>query len=175
MRRLTATQMPVAVVGDDHQWSESISRLHRVQRKVMNMIGSQLQDEHVLYAKNLAMNRFLRENSFANVVGIGIGKKVVGGTPTDTDCVRIYVQSKLDIEDIRPASLLPSDFSEVPIDVIEIGVFRRAGRKLADPRPADPPYYPGFPIRFRNGRPNVSPAAVGTLGAVVKYANGASN
>jgi hypothetical protein len=139
----------------------------------MNMNGNQLNHQHLLNAKNLAANRFLRENTFANVVGIGIGKKMVGDRLTNTDCVRIYVQSKLDVEDLRPAALLPPEFLDVPTDVIEIGSLG-AGKKLRDPKLGANPR-PGFPIRLKSDRPNVSPAAVGTLGAVVKDANDRSN
>src|SRR5258708_5535181 len=118
--------------------------------------------------KELGANAFLRENCFANVVGIGIGKKMVDGTPTDTDCIRIYVQSKLDIEDLPPAALLPSDFSDVPTDIIEVGVFRRAGKPATHVNEL----VPGFPIRLKSDRSNVSPSVVGTLGAVVKNADG---
>src|SRR5258708_2372011 len=124
-------------------------------KEIMHMNANQNElTKRLSVAKELAASHFLHENCFANVVGIGIGKKMVDGTPTDTDCIRIYVQSKLDIEDLPPAALLPSDFSDVPTDIIEVGVFRRAGK---------PPTHvnelgPGFPIRLKSDRSNVSPS-----------------
>src|SRR5215813_14173372 len=76
-------------------------------------------------AKDLAVNRLLRPNSFSNIVGVGIGRKLVGDEVTDTRCVRIYVQSKRELEDLRPFEVVPADFLGIPTDIIEVG---RLGR-----------------------------------------------
>ena len=130
--------------------------------------------QHLRTAKLLATNRLLRPNFVANVAGIGIGKKVTGDTATETWCIRIYVQSKLDIEDVAPAFLLPSSFLDVPTDVIPVGLFGRTG---LTPRGVTPPATgPGSPIRIQSSAPNVNSGAIGTLGGiVVDTSNGHNN
>ena len=120
-------------------------------------------------AKQLAVNRLLRPNSFGNVVGVGIGNKVIDGIVTQTLCVRIYVQSKLDLDDIIPAVLIPSSFLDIPTDVIEIGRLGRIGRvKLREDLTEKDPIAPGSPIRLQTSAPNVNSGTAGTLGAVVE-------
>ena len=120
-------------------------------------------------AKQLAMNRFLRPNSFGNVVGVGIGNKVTDELVTKTLCVRIYVQSKLDLNDITPAVLIPASFLDIPTDVIEIGRLGRVGRVKPRPDPTEKdPIAPGSPIGLQTNAPNVNSGATGTLGAVVE-------
>jgi hypothetical protein len=120
--------------------------------------------QHLRTAKNLASNRLLRPNFFANVVGVGIGPKVVDGDPTETWCIRIYVQSKLYLDDLTPSYLLPSSFLDVPTDVIEVGSF---GRTFVPATASPPSTGPGSAIRLNSRASNVNSGAVGTLGAVV--------
>ena len=122
--------------------------------------------QHLKAAKQLASNRLLRPNFFANVTGVGIGQKVVDGVPTETWAIRVYVQSKLDVEDVTPAYMLPTSFLDVPTDIIEVGRFGRAGLV---PNGLKPPKTigPGTPIRIESRASNVNSGAVGTLGALV--------
>jgi hypothetical protein len=151
----------------------------------------------LLRAKELAANRLLRPNFFGNVVGVGIGNKSVDGVLTETLCVRIYVQTKFDLEDLSPAVALPSEVLDIPTDVIEIGRFGREGRLVTPPNPSawigpgspipvnttvpnvnsgatgTPPnpnawIGPGSPIRVNTTVPNVNSGAIGTLGAVLQ-------
>jgi len=106
-----------------------------------------------------------------NVIGIGIGKKITGGQETGTDCVRVYVMTKLKQELVRPAELVPAGPSGVLTDVIEIGRLGRRGLTLTpalDPK-ADPTPKPGSQIRVKTDAPNVNSGATGTLGMVVSY------
>jgi len=149
-------------------------------REVMSMNGKippELTD-HLTQAKQLAANRLLRPNYFANVVGVGIGKKVVSDDATPTYCVRVYVVSKLDLEDLSPAATVPSSFLDVPTDIIEVGRFGRTGRR---PKPAqnqgkgaeaDPTPRPGSPISVKTNAPNVNQGFLGTLGALVQAGPG---
>jgi hypothetical protein len=119
-------------------------------------------------AKDLAVNRLLRPNSFSNIVGIGLGRKVVGAEVTDTRCVRIYVQSKYDLDALNPSDVVPQSFLDIPTDVIEVGRLGRAGNRSA-PRDDQklPDTGPGSSIRLKTTSPNVNQGAAGTLGAVV--------
>src|SRR5579862_7350062 len=83
----------------------------------------------VLNAKQEALKQFLRPNHFGNVVGVGIGNKVVDGATTSQPSVRIYVVTKLYLEDLTPAEVIPSSILGVPTDVIETGRFGRKGKR----------------------------------------------
>ena len=59
-----------------------------------------------------------------NVIGVGLGRKLVDGKPTKRMAVRIYVQEKLH-EDLLPKKLrIPAKIGGVPTDVIPIGRFK---------------------------------------------------
>ena len=130
--------------------------------------------DHLTQAKNLAANRLLRPNYFANVVGVGIGKKVVAGDATPTYSVRVYVISKLELGVLSPATAVPSSFLGVPTDIIEVGRFGRAGRTPNLANGAQTPR-PGSPISVQTNAPNVNRGFFGTLGAVVQTGDGAGD
>jgi hypothetical protein len=121
-------------------------------------------------AKQAALKALLPQGRPGDVVGIGIGKKLVKGKPTPTDCVRAYVLSKLDPGYIWPVGLVPPSFGDVPTDVIEIGRLGRNGRAATA---NTPPNYigPGSSIRVKTEAPNVNSGATGTLGMLVSYAD----
>jgi hypothetical protein len=127
--------------------------------------------QHLQQAKKAALKALLPQDRPGNVVGIGIGKKSVNGQPTPTDCLRIYVVSKLVPNHLSPAELVPLDFEGVPTDVVEIGRLGRNGRtSTANTQPNSTPT-PGSSIRVDTKAPNVNSGATGTLGMVVSYAN----
>ncbi len=59
-----------------------------------------------------------------NVVGVGIGFKLVGGKPTACYSLRFYVEKKLPKQAIPKDLMLPSKVGRVDTDVIETGRFR---------------------------------------------------
>jgi hypothetical protein len=120
-------------------------------------------------AKLLAVNRLLRPNYFANVVGVGIGPKEVDGDLTDTLCIRVYVQSKLDIDDLTPSFIMPDSFLGFPTDIIEVGRFGRTGLSN-DGLQQSAELARGIPIRVDSPASNVNSGAFGTLGAIAAIA-----
>ena len=56
-----------------------------------------------------------------NVVGVGIGNKVVDGKDTGRKCVRVYVSSKEDMRSLKRRDIVPYSVGTVETDVIEIG------------------------------------------------------
>lgn len=135
--------------------------------------------DHLTQAKQLAANRLLRPNYFANVAGVGIGKKVVGGDTTPTYSIRVYVVSKINLGALSPATTVPSSFLDLPTDIIEVGRLGRTARlseaakvnHAKDPDAAPPPR-PGSPISVRTNAPNVNQGFRGTLAAVVQAGPG---
>ena len=63
-----------------------------------------------------------------NVVGVMAGKEYKGGKKTDRDAVVVLVEKKVSYTEIDSADLVPKDYlengSEIPTDVIEVGVIR---------------------------------------------------
>ncbi|MEA2693394.1 MAG: hypothetical protein QOJ16_2781, partial [Acidobacteriota bacterium] len=70
----------------------------------------------------------------SNVVGVGIGEKLVNGRPTGILAVKFLVRIKYPQEQIANGHLLPADLGGLPVDVEEVGTFRR----LADTSPVSP-------------------------------------
>jgi len=58
-------------------------------------------------------------NLGANVHGVGVGRKVVNGKPTDEMAVRIHVAQKFAKSAIPPRNLIPPELDGIPCDVIE--------------------------------------------------------
>lgn len=58
---------------------------------------------------------------FGNIVGWGIGEKVVGGRYTGDLAVKVYVAEKLAASDVSEAALVPEAVGDYPTDVEEVG------------------------------------------------------
>ena len=92
-----------------------------------------------------------------NVVGVGVGFKVVGNEITGNVAVVVLVREKIAREGLPPEGLVPRTINGVPTDVIEVGELR--------------------PMQARTGRWRPAPGGVsighyqisaGTFGAVVR-------
>lgn len=53
----------------------------------------------------------------ANVVGVGVGPKVVAGSPTGELAIKVYVSRKVDTENLAPADIVEESIDGVPTDV----------------------------------------------------------
>lgn len=95
-----------------------------------------------------------------NVVGVGIGYKIVAGQQTDTPCVIVFVKQKVAAESLSAEQLVPEQVSDVPTDVVESGEFFAHQNRKAKYRPAPG----GVSIGHRQ-------VTAGTLGAVVRDRN----
>ena len=58
-----------------------------------------------------------------NVVGVGIGRKLVRSQPSDDVAVRIYVRNKVHPLFLSPGESIPAEIEGVPTDVVETGDF----------------------------------------------------
>ena len=56
-----------------------------------------------------------------NVVGVGVGYKVVGGQKTDTLCVIVFVRQKVAAQSLSAEEVIPAQIEGVATDVIESG------------------------------------------------------
>jgi hypothetical protein len=56
---------------------------------------------------------------YPNVVGVGVGYKLVGGERTSTVAIRVYVEKKVPEQELSPDEVLPKELETIPTDVIE--------------------------------------------------------
>src|SRR5437016_2662730 len=105
-----------------------------------------------------------------NVVGVGIGVKLVKGKPTAQHAIRFYVERKLAKEVIPREFWLPERVGGAPTDVIETGLFRAlpaTGASIAKVRSRLRPAAPGCSVGFQFTGPNAGTVMAGTFGALV--------
>ena len=57
----------------------------------------------------------------ANVVGVGVGFRQVGGQRTETVALVVMVSRKLPTAQLAPQDVLPREIEGVPVDVQEVG------------------------------------------------------
>ena len=111
-----------------------------------------------------------------NLMGVGIGEKLVDGRHTGIMAVKFLVRAKYPENRIRKGHALPKSIGGVPTDVEEVGLFRAlpaAGPTPAtvpNPRTRIRPAQPGCSIGFAD--PNNQFVMAGTFGALVQDGKG---
>lgn len=118
-----------------------------------------------------------------NVVGVGVGEKVIDDQPTGVPALKFFVRVKLPEAELSAGHLLPKTVNGWPTDVEEVGLFRRFARKAAvkkrkpkvtaaaalpNPRVKIRPAQPGCSVGFRD--PADQFVMAGTFGALVRDA-----
>jgi hypothetical protein len=114
-----------------------------------------------------------------NVVGVGIGEKVVDGRPTGVRALKFLVRMKYPPDQISPKNVLPDNVDGIPTDVEEVGLLRRfpvatkprrvkpaAAAAFPNPRTKIRPAQPGCSVGFRD--PGDQFVMAGTFGALVR-------
>jgi hypothetical protein len=102
-----------------------------------------------------------------NVVGVGVGPKLIKGKPTATYAVRFYVISKIPLSAIKKDSVLPATVKGMPVDVIEVGRFRALAAGPPSEQKHHRPARPGCSIGFQFPGSKSAFVMAGTFGAVV--------
>ena len=106
----------------------------------------------------------------ANVVGLAVGHKVIGGRETDERCIVVYVERKRPEPDLRARDIVPKELEGVRTDVVETGRFRALSLLTA-------------PVVERTARVRPAPGGVsvghvrvtaGTLGVLARRTRGGS-
>ncbi|HXY52617.1 MAG TPA: hypothetical protein VEI01_24440 [Terriglobales bacterium] len=110
-----------------------------------------------------------------NLMGVGIGEKLVDRRCTGILAVKFLVRAKYHESHISQKHILPKSISGLPTDVEEVGLFRALGAGAAtvtapNPRTRIRPAPPGCSVGFAD--PNGQFVMAGTFGALVKDANG---
>jgi S1-C subfamily serine protease len=136
-------------------------------------------------ARRLAVAKFLRDvhrrpalaarhvsaHPAHNVVGIGIGPRLVKGKRRRQICVRLYVRHKLGASRVPKRFYLPATIGGVPTDVIEVGTPKILAGATSDTFQRMRPARPGCCITAAGPTP-IYPETQGTFGAVVSDAQG---
>ncbi len=60
-------------------------------------------------------------HGFENIVGVGLGQKMVEGQYSPAMCVTVYVAAKVPNDSIEAEAVVPSDVDGVPTDVVVMG------------------------------------------------------
>ncbi len=71
--------------------------------------------------------------SRANVVGVAVGNKVIGGRDTDERCIVVFVEQKRPEDELRLRDIVPRELDGVHTDVVETGRFQSL--RLLEPTP----------------------------------------
>jgi len=100
-----------------------------------------------------------------NLVGVGIGEKISNGKHTGIMAIKFLVRIKYPDNQIPPDERLPSEVDGQPVDVEQVGTFRRFMAQMPNPRKKIRPARPGCSVGFRF--PNNQFIMAGTFGALV--------
>ena len=110
-----------------------------------------------------------------NLVGVGIGEQISGGKHTGVMAVKFLVRIKYPDNQIPDGDRLPREVNGHPVDVEQVGTFRRfmppasgAAPAMAMPNPRKKirPAQPGCSVGFKD--PNNQFIMAGTFGALVR-------
>lgn len=58
---------------------------------------------------------------FPNVVGVGIGTKIIKGMSTERQCIKIYVRKKIPRSKLQKNELIPQKLNGIETDIEEVG------------------------------------------------------
>lgn len=144
------------------------------------MATTSVPQEELQKAKEQAVAQFLHPDNFRaavsfaarssprlNVVGVGIGPKIIKGKVTSQTCVRFYVGQKHADSLVPKANLLPARIGKVPTDIIETGWFRAFAKSIG-PRGYMRPAHPGASVGFEYTGADAGTVMAGTFGALVE-------
>ena len=119
-----------------------------------------------------ALNPVAGPRADQNIVGVGIGEKISNGISTGVLAVKILVRVKYPKDAIPAADRLPDEIDGLPVDIEQVGTFRRfataPATAMPNPRTRFRPARPGCSIGFEDPAHQFTMA--GTFGAVVNRA-----
>ena len=103
-----------------------------------------------------------------NIVGVGLGEQISAGKHTGVMAVKFLVRIKYPENQVPNNQRLPETIDGHPVDVEQVGTFRRfmAAPAVPNPRTRIRPAQPGCSVGFQD--PNNQFIMAGTFGALVK-------
>ena len=106
--------------------------------------------------------RFLLQR--ANVVGVGVGKKVIAGKETETPAVMVFVEKKLPEAQLKKTDIVPKTLDDVKTDVVETGRLKAQRATVGEEKPRTARWRPA-PGGVSIGHVQIT---AGTLGGLVR-------
>ncbi|WP_157857802.1 hypothetical protein [Streptomyces durhamensis] len=97
-----------------------------------------------------------------NVVGVGIGEKIVAGRSTGLLAVKVFVRHKFPLDHVPEEHQLPTSLDGLDVDVEQVGTIVAFG---PDPKLRYRPLHPGSSVGYED--PEGQVVMAGTLGAIV--------
>jgi hypothetical protein len=76
--------------------------------------------------------------NFDNVVGVGVGYKIVNGRSTNEPSIMVLVKKKLPKETLKKRDIIPKTLGQISTDVIEVGEIKLLALRTEKARPARP-------------------------------------
>ncbi|MPQ44966.1 hypothetical protein [Clostridium tarantellae] len=112
--------------------------------------------------KDIARNYSMLFYNKRNVLGLGLGNKVINGVDTGEPSIHVLVKEKVSIDSLSSSDKIPKDFLSIKTDVIQTGDFRfSASDILINLQSKIRPLRPGCSIGVAEG------IGAGTIGAIV--------
>jgi hypothetical protein len=90
-------------------------------------------ETRILHIKKAQEHKLLKKK---NVIGVGIGKKIVGGKQTDQECITVMVSQKVPLQGLSQEDLVPREIEGVVTDVVDVGIVRALAERTDRWRPA---------------------------------------
>lgn len=89
------------------------------------------------------IQRILRQHEkrllkLENVVGLGLGYKIIQGRTTNKPAIIVLVKEKIADEKSLGRNVIPKILSDTPTDVIEVGEVKLLAARIEKARPAKP-------------------------------------
>src|SRR5438093_3165984 len=100
----------------------------------------------------------------ANVVGVGVGKKVIAGKETETPAVMVFVEKKLPEAQLKKTDIVPKTLDDVKTDVVETGRLKAQRATVGEEKPRTARWRPA-PGGGSIGHVQIT---AGTLGGLVR-------
>ena len=100
----------------------------------------------------------------ANVIGVGIGKKIIRGKETETPAVMVFVEKKFPESQLKKGDIVPKTLDEVKTDVVETGRLKAQAAMAGEAKPRTARWRPA-PGGVSIGHMRIT---AGTLGGVVR-------
>jgi hypothetical protein len=137
----------------------------RIFRTAKRKAASQYLGPKTQFSALAALNPVASPKPEHNVVGVGIGEKISNGISTGVLAVKLLVRVKYAEDAIPAGDMLPQMIDGLPVDVEQVGTFRRFAAP-PNPRKRFRPARPGCSVGFEDPQHQFTMA--GTFGAVVK-------
>ncbi|MPQ44109.1 trypsin-like serine protease [Clostridium tarantellae] len=79
------------------------------------------------YIANIAEKDYMFFMNKENVIGVGVGEKIIEDKNTKDLCLTVFVKEKIPLKELHPNNIVPKKYLGIKTDVIEMGVIKALG------------------------------------------------